>query len=119
MSTDNSMNSITFEQYQRLAERTLVHYLHTDTEARPQHALYGLLAEAGEVAEILQKVYRGDYGSDEAANKLRDELGDALWYLAEVCSAHGWSIADVAAVNIEKLQERVRRGTIQGSDRNE
>ncbi|MCX7909982.1 MAG: nucleoside triphosphate pyrophosphohydrolase family protein [Endomicrobia bacterium] len=42
----------------------------------------GLIGEVGEVCNIVKKIQR-DYGSinDEIKHKLKDELGDVLWYL--------------------------------------
>ena len=110
---------MTLSQYQQIAERTLTDNLREDSAARVYHAIYGLLAEAGEVAGVLQKHERGDYGVGETLHKLHDELGDVLWYLAEICSAHGWSLDDIADANIDKLQSRQELGAIRGSNRDE
>ena len=110
---------MTLSKYQQLAERTLTDNLRGDLTARIDHALYGLFAEAGEVAGVLQKYERGDYSDREAMQKLRAELGDVLWYLAETCSAYGWDLDEIAAANLDKLQSRQSRGTIRGSDRDE
>jgi len=110
---------MTLSKYQQLAESTLADNLRDDNAARIYHAIYGLFAEAGEVAGVLQKHHRGDYGGGETLHKLHDELGDVLWYIAEICSAHGWDLDDIAADNLDKLQSRQSRGTIRGSDRDE
>lgn len=110
---------MTLSKYQALAERTLTDNLRNDHASRIDHAIYGLLAEAGEVAGVLQKGERGDYNGTEVMQKLREELGDVLWYLAETCSAHGWNLDDIAAANLDKLQSRQSRGAIRGSDRDE
>ena len=110
---------MTLSKYQQLAESTLADNLRGELTARIDHALYGLFAEAGEVAGVLQKAERGDYGGGEALDKLYDELGDVLWYLAETCSAYGWDLDEIAADNLDKLQSRQSRGTIRGSDRDE
>ena len=110
---------MTLSKYQQLAERTLADDLRDDHSSRIGHAIYGLLAEAGEVAGVLQKYERGDYSYDEAMSKLHDELGDVQWYLAETSSAHGWSLDDIAADNLDKLQARAERGAIRGGNRDD
>ena len=110
---------MTLSKYQHLAESTLADNLRDDNAARIYHAIYGLFAEAGEVAGVLQKYERGDYNYRAAMQKIRAELGDVLWYLSETCSAHGWDLNDIAAENVDKLQARAERGTIKGSDRDE
>jgi NTP pyrophosphatase (non-canonical NTP hydrolase) len=81
----------------------------------PQAAIMGLLSEAGEVAGVFQKMIRGDFNADVAVTKLRKELGDMLWHISEVASDNGWSMADIAQENIDKLESRVIRNTILGN----
>ena len=38
------------------------------------------------------------------------ELGDLLWFVAEYCTAMGWTLEDVAMTNIEKLVKRYPGG---------
>jgi NTP pyrophosphatase (non-canonical NTP hydrolase) len=47
--------------------------------------------------------------------KLIKECGDVLWFVAVLSEYLGYNLADVADMNIEKLQDRAKRGTIQGS----
>ncbi|MBV6395404.1 MAG: hypothetical protein HFACDABA_00980 [Anaerolineales bacterium] len=76
----------------------------------------GLANEAGEVAGKLKKVFRDKGGqiSDETRAALAAELGDVLWYLAQVCTELGVSLDDVAEANLAKLLDRQQRGKIQG-----
>ncbi len=53
---------------------------------------------------------------DRAALTL--ELGDVLWYLAELCTQLGIGLDDVAAANLAKLQGRIERGTLAGDGDN-
>ena len=52
-----------------------------------------------------QKVHQG-HPMDETA--LRLEIGDVMWFVAELCDVYGWSMSDIAAANIEKLRNRYR-----------
>lgn len=82
--------------------------------------LYPVLGAVSEVAEIagkIKKAYRDNSGnlSAEDIAALELELGDVLWYVAEICTALGFSLDDVAAANLAKLAGRMERGTIGGS----
>lgn len=68
---------------------------------------------------LIKKALRGDYGDDPANRlefrlKLQGELGDVLWYLAEVCTQFGINLEDVAFGNIHKLKDRQGRGVLRG-----
>ena len=76
----------------------------------------GLANEAGEVAGKIKKIFRdkgGVIGEAERA-ALKDELGDVLWYLAQLCTELGLTLEEVAAANLEKLASRRQRGTLYG-----
>jgi NTP pyrophosphatase (non-canonical NTP hydrolase) len=68
----------------------------------------GLAGEAGEVADYLKKV-RG-HGHSLDHGKMAKELGDVLWYLAVVADSFGFTLDDVARLNIEKLLARYPEG---------
>lgn len=44
--------------------------------------------------------------------ELKKEAGDILWQLSGLCSVMGWSLEDVAKMNLEKLAKRKKSGTI-------
>jgi NTP pyrophosphatase (non-canonical NTP hydrolase) len=80
----------------------------------------GLVNEAGEVAGKIKKIFRDKDGVIGEAEKeaLKAELGDVLWYIAQVCSELNLSLDEVAEANIEKLLDRQARGKIQGDGDN-
>ena len=43
------------------------------------------------------------------------ELGDVLWYLTRSANELGYSLVDVAEINLIKLTSRKERGVLQGS----
>ena len=81
----------------------------------PEERLMGLLEESGEVAGVFKRMLRGDYDADVAATKLHKELGDVLWYLARIAADNNWTLEEVAAANLEKLESRFIRNQIVGS----
>ena len=76
----------------------------------------GLVNEAGEVAGKIKKVFRDKDGqiNEQTQSALKAELGDVLWYLAQVCTELDLSLDEVAEYNIDKLYSRLERGTIRG-----
>ena len=80
----------------------------------------GLVNEAGEVAGKIKKVFRDKGGeiNGETRAALASELGDVLWYLAQVCTELDISLNDVAESNLAKLLDRQARGQIRGDGDN-
>jgi NTP pyrophosphatase (non-canonical NTP hydrolase) len=80
----------------------------------------GLTNEAGEVAGKIKKVFRDKDGiiSEETRDALKAELGDVLWYLAQVATELNLSLDEIAEYNIAKLLDRQARGKIQGDGDN-
>ena len=81
----------------------------------PEAAVFGLLAEVGEVAAVFQKMIRGDYPEDIAVTKLHKELGDVLWHVAAIAADNDWKLEDIGSENLEKLASRQFRNLIVGS----
>ncbi|MEP6895503.1 MAG: nucleoside triphosphate pyrophosphohydrolase family protein [Chloroflexota bacterium] len=80
----------------------------------------GLVNEAGEVAGKIKKVFRDKDGeiNEETKSALKAELGDVLWYLAQVATELDLTLDDIAEYNIAKLMDRLERGKIQGDGDN-
>lgn len=92
-------------EYQKLAARTINQEL-TDF-GKAYHALHGMVGEIGELHSIYQKTYQGHSFDSEHAKK---ELGDLLWFIAEYCTAKGWTLEEVMQLNIDKLRARYPEG---------
>ncbi len=71
-------------------------------------AALGLCGEAGAAAELFKK-YLG-HGHPIAVYDVMRELGDLLWYVAELASVMGVSLDDIAETNVEKLKRRYPDG---------
>ncbi len=80
----------------------------------------GLAGEAGEVAGKISKVVRDDKGkiSKEVKEDLKKELGDVLWFVAQLSTELKLSLSDVAKANLEKLKSRAKRNKLHGSGDN-
>ena len=50
--------------------------------------------------------------------ELKKEAGDILWQLSGLCDVMGWTLEDVAQMNLDKLASRQKRGVIDGSGDN-
>ena len=72
----------------------------------------GLTGEAGEVSEKIKKLFRDNRIDDDAVLK---ELGDVLFYTVALSNIFGGSLVKIIELNMEKLNARVKNGTLQGS----
>ena len=84
------------------------------------YPVLGLVNEAGEVAGKIKKVFRDKGGeiSSETRDALKAELGDVLWYIAQVCTELDLPLNEVAESNLAKLLDRQQRGKIRGDGDN-
>jgi NTP pyrophosphatase (non-canonical NTP hydrolase) len=102
-----------FQEYQTASRRTW-NLVHTDHPI--VYPTLGLVNEAGELAGKVKKIFRDKNGvvSEQDREALKYELGDVLWYLAQIATELNLSLDEVAQANIEKLMSRLERGTIKG-----
>jgi len=108
---------ISFNDYQEAARGTAVY---PELGKNFVYPTLGLVGEAGEVAEKVKKIIRDKDGiiTSESREELKKELGDVLWYLANMCSELDLNLEDVAWFNLQKLHSRMQRGKIKGSGDN-
>ncbi|MDD5696523.1 MAG: nucleoside triphosphate pyrophosphohydrolase family protein [Candidatus Pacebacteria bacterium] len=108
---------MTFEEYQKQARTTAIY---PDLGKNFIYPTLGLVGEAGEIAEKIKKVLRDGNGeiTDEKRGELNKELGDVLWYIANLSVELGISLEDIAANNLEKLKSRQERNQLHGSGDN-
>ncbi|KGG12496.1 MULTISPECIES: nucleoside triphosphate pyrophosphohydrolase family protein [Prochlorococcus] len=101
-------------QYQHKSRETA---LYPNSGKNPIYPTLGLVGEAGEVADKVKKVLRDNQGKfdSEVKNSIKYELGDVLWYLAQLSTEFGFTLEDVAQTNLDKLSSRAKRGRIKGS----
>ena len=92
--------------YQTAAQRTL----NVDWPERDQIAnvALGLAGEAGELVDQIKKTLYHGHPPDR--DKIADELGDCLWYIAAIASKYGLKLDLIADLNISKLWARFPNG---------
>lgn len=107
---------MTLEEYQKEAQKTALY-----PEAyRLLYPTLGLVGEAGELANKVKKVLRDHGGklTEEVQEALVAELGDVLWYVAQVATDLGVPLERIAQQNLTKLRSRQERGQLGGSGDN-
>lgn len=94
-----------FSEYQEAASATA---LYPRRLGNLEYPTLGLAGEAGEVANIVKKIQRDFAGeiNDTIRAKLKDELGDVLWYISACADELGLTLDEIAAFNVEKLAKR-------------
>ena len=68
----------------------------------------GLCGESGEAIDYIKKHLFHDHPLEKEV--LMKEMGDVLWYLADMAEALDVTLDEVASMNIEKLRKRYPEG---------
>lgn len=96
------MKEINFKDYQEFAHIG-IHPFGKEKNQVVGFAL-GLGGEAGEVLDIIKKrEYRGKEIPDE---RIKEELGDVMWYIANLCNELHFDLGEVLTDNMNKLIKR-------------
>lgn len=93
------------------------------TEREFNYLQHGASGECGETSGYWKKLIRKGvvtldedqpltYLEAEHIAKLKDEMGDELWYLARKCSSLGITIEHLADLNVTKLELRKAEGQL-------
>lgn len=123
------MNELTLNEYQKKAMTTCM-----ESSNNFSYMFLNLVGEVGEFASKVAKAIRkekayigGQTEIDEPndlciinndadfLDELKREAGDCLWQLSGLCTVMGWSLEDVAQINLDKLSARKAAGTIDGN----
>ena len=80
----------------------------------PQRVLtgaIGICSEGGELLDIVKKIlFQGKEPSTELRMKIKNELGDVMWYVQQILIAMEWDLHDILAENTKKLSGRYPDG---------
>lgn len=103
-----------FADYQRRSRRTAVY---PEAGRNLTYPALGLCGEAGEVAEKVKKAIRDDAGAltDARREALAAEIGDVLWYVAQLATEAGLDLGALAQENLDKLRLREQRVALRDS----
>ena len=106
--------SITFNEYQEFTSTTRVY------KDKIIYPALGLTGEAGEVAEKIKKLLRDHDGNitEAYAAEVAKEIGDVVWYCAALAADIGYSLGDIAQMNVDKLTKRKEENKIHGNGDN-
>lgn len=102
---------VDFKRYQEKSRETAIY------KDKIIYPALGLASECGEVCEKIKKVMRdkdGEFTRDDRLD-IRLELGDVLWYVAQIASDLDIDMESIAIRNLEKLRVRKENDTIKGS----
>ncbi len=94
------------KQYQKLVHRTAGNMMNDDDKQIMNWGL-GIAGEAGDVAGCIKETV--GHKNDQTAGT-RENLGDTMWYIAEICNFYGWDLNEILEENIEKLKKRYPNG---------
>jgi len=89
-------------EYQEKAKRTLVTL--TSSLLDDIHMVFGMSTEVGEIEDVYKKHLA--YGKNLDLVNVREEIGDLMWYIANMCNLYGWDLRDIMETNIKKLEAR-------------
>lgn len=106
-------------EYQEATSKTAIYPGHEEVGGSEaiNYLIVSLCGEVGELANKWKKVMRDRYGIADLKflEDAADELGDVLWYVAQLSQQLGCSLESLGKENIEKLRLRKERGVIKGS----
>lgn len=94
-----------FSKYQEEAKKTIQDYM-KGKEANKLVPFLGLIGEAGSVITELKKNLRDGNSYTNYKNKLKEELGDVLWYISTIATENEIGLEEIALQNLSKIKDR-------------
>ena len=90
------------KEYQEKASRTLAQL--DSTLEDNIHMVLGMQTESAELSDVFKKNLA--YKKEIDWVNIKEELGDLVWYIANMCNINGWDLRDILDTNIKKLEAR-------------
>jgi NTP pyrophosphatase (non-canonical NTP hydrolase) len=108
---------LSFEEYSRKAGKFAIY---PNRGNNLFYALLGLGEEAGECMGKGKRILRDDGGvlTEARKDEIVKELGDTAWYLAACAFEIGVDLETIFSTNLDKLEDRAKRGKLHGSGDN-
>lgn len=68
------------------------------------HMVLGMQTEVAEIADVYKKTIA--YKKPLDFVNIKEEIGDVMFYIANLCNMNGWDLREILATNISKLEAR-------------
>ena len=108
------VNSVTSESSKEMLEMFHSFAFMEEQGAIPSRLLttaLGLNGQASEFSELIKKcIFQGKEFNENTKSKLKSELSDVMWYIAQGCIALDTTIEELMEINTSKLKERYPDG---------
>lgn len=98
---------MTIQEYQQAVKRTVNQGVKGKDE-RIKNFCFGLGGETGELLDLFKKHFYHGHKLNE--NKVKNEMGDVLWYIANIANEYNFSLTEIMEININKLRKRYPNG---------
>lgn len=93
-----------FKEYQKKAEKTI------QLTENPDHKnivpFLGIIGEVGSVVTQLKTKLKDGDSFTAYEHKLKEELGDVLWYISTIATENGLNLDEIADQNLKKTRDR-------------
>ena len=90
------------KEYQEKAKRTMANLeSHTLDNL---HMCLGMQTETAEMSDVFKKYIAYQKPVDWV--NVKEEIGDLMWYVVNMCNINAWDLRDIMKTNIEKLEAR-------------
>jgi NTP pyrophosphatase (non-canonical NTP hydrolase) len=111
------MKFMDFDLYQKKCKKTAVY---PGIGKNFTYPTIGLMGEAGEVANKIKKLIRDDKSkiTKEKREEIKAEIGDMMWYIAQLSTELGLTLSGVVDYNLKKLAKRKKENKLHGSGDN-
>lgn len=111
---DVTMDELRINELNDYQEKALRTWNTKDSfKGRMSNVALGLSGESGEVADSIKKNFyhgHGLNGDDKISHDLAKELGDILYYVSVGAHELGYTLQEIAEININKLAKRYPEG---------
>jgi len=96
---------MSLQEYQKACLRTVKEF-ENETRKILTWGL-GLSGEAGDVAGCIKKTF---IHKNDVTAGIRENLGDTMWYIANICNFFNWDLQKILEENINKLKKIYPKG---------
>jgi len=101
----NSNSEISLNDYQKACLRTVKEF-ENETRKILTWGL-GVAGEAGDIAGCIKKTF---IHKNDVTPGIRENIGDTMWYLANICNFFNWNFQEIIQENLDKLMKRYPQG---------